>query len=351
MIRIVITLLLYLVLSLFNLQAQTQSFEEKAKVLSNQIERITSEERLALKETLKEINKKVNAKKITDVEAYKLKNAAAEKSAKHIQERVSIIEDKLFALVQNKVDNEIFLEENRRRFSIGNFDVDYTRNQKAHKDRDFRTTSRFVIAFGLNNAITNQSFNSLENSEFEFWKSRFFEWGLSGKTRVFKASSLWYVDYGFSVMYNSLSPKQNQYYVANGTSTSLQEHALNLNKSKFKNVQFVFPMFLELDFSKPKMDKEQGNIRYRINRGLRIGAGGFAGVRIKTKQILKYKQDGKRRRDVQKGDFNTNNFVYGLNAFIGYRDTSFYVKYDLNTLFRSNVNVKNNVSFGVRFDL
>jgi hypothetical protein len=51
-----------------------------------------------------------------------------------------------------------------------------------------------------------------------------------------------------------------------------------------------------------------------------------------------------------KGDFNSSNFIYGLSAYIGYKETSLYVKYDLNPLFRDNAVKQNNVSLGVRFD-
>ena len=351
MIRVIIALVLFLIVAVFSLQAQEQTFEEKAKILSNRIEKITSEERAELKEAIKSINKRLKTEAISEVEAQQLKKDAAEKSALQIQNRVSVIEKQLLALVQHKVDNELFLEENRKRFSIGSFDIDYSRTNRKYGNRNYRTTSSFVLAFGLNNLVTDQSLNALENSEFEFWKSRFFEWGINNKTRVFKNNSLVYVNYGFSVMYNTLRPKHNQYYVVDGNTTNLQTHGLDLNKLKFKNVQLVFPLFLELDFSKSKLNKENNKIRYRVNRGFRMGLGGFVGVRIKTKQILKYKVDGKRTRDVQKGDFNTNNFVYGLNAFIGHKDTSFYVKYNINELFKNNITDQNNISFGIRFDL
>ena len=256
----------------------------------------------------------------------------------------------MLGLVQHKVDNEIFQEDNRRRFSIGHYDINYTKEFKKYKRIGRRTKSNTVFAFGLNNLVTDKAFGSIDNEEFELWNSRFFEWGINYKTRAFKEHSHLYVDYGFSVMYNTLRAKQNQYYVVDGNTTVLQTHAIDLKKSKFKNVQLVFPMYLELDFSKPKVDDKNGKKRFRTNSGVRIGAGGFVGVNLKTKQILKYKQDGKRTRDVQKGDFKVNNFVYGLSAFIGHRDTSFYVKYNLNELFKNASSEQNNISFGVRFD-
>ena len=62
-----------------NLQAQEQSFEEKVKLLSNQIEKITAEERSMLKEDIKEINKRLKAAKISESEAQITKEKSSNK--------------------------------------------------------------------------------------------------------------------------------------------------------------------------------------------------------------------------------------------------------------------------------
>ena len=344
--------LAFLFLGLINLQAQEKTFEEKAKILSEKIEKITTEERSVLKNEIKAINNQLEANEISDTEAQQLKKNAAEKSAQNIQQRVSIVEKQLQDLIQHKVDNEIFTEDNRRRFSIGGFDVDYNRDRmrRRHTRNYRRTTSYTVLAYGLNNLVNDNSLSSIDDSEFSFWKSHFFELGVNYKTRVFKNSSLVYIDYGLSVMYNTLKAKNNQFFVVDESTASLQTHNEDLDKSKFKNVQLVVPVFLELDFSKPKLTDEDDKVRYRTNRGFRVGAGGFVGVNIKTKQTLKYYENDIKFKDIQKGDFNVNNFIYGLSAFIGHKDTSFYVKYNLNELFNNALLEQNNISFGVRFD-
>ncbi len=342
-----------IIVSLPNIQAQKETFEEKVKILSDRIEKITSEERAMLKNEIKEINRQYDLGEITINEAQVLKKKAAKDSAQKIQQQVSVIEAQLRDLIQDKVDNEIFTENNRRRFRIGSFDIDYDRNRDRRwhrKRRNRRTSSNTVLAFGLNNLTTDNSFSSIEDSEFNFWKSHFFEWGVNYKTRVFKNSSLVYIDYGMSVMYNTLKPKSNQFFVSDGNTTTLETSSVDLEKSKFKNVQLVVPVFLELDFSRPKFSESSEKVRYRTNRGVRIGVGGFLGLNIKSKQVLKYKENDIRVKDIQKGDFNVNNFAYGLNAFIGHRDTSFYVKYNLNEVFQNATIEQNNISFGIRFD-
>ena len=352
MIRILSALIITFLLSILTAQAQEKTFEEKVKTLSERIEKVTAAERLILKEKIKEINNRLKNNEISEAKAQQLKKEAAENSARNIQIQVSSVEKQLQDLIQHKVDNELYTEENRRRFRIGGFDIDYNTNYRENRRRHRarrRTTSYTVVAFGLNNLVTDNSLNSLDDSEFNFWNSHFLELGINYKTRVFKNRSLLYVDYGLSVQYNTLRPKNNQFFVATGNTTTLQTHTIDLDKSKFKNVQLVVPLLFELDFSKPRTSDE-GKVHYRTNRSVRIGAGGFVGVNLKTKQVLKYEVNDKRTKDRQKGDFNTNNFVYGLSAFVGHKDTSFYVKYNLNDLFKNAVVPQNNISFGVRFD-
>lgn len=73
---------------------------------------------------------------------------------------------------------------------------------------------------------------------------------------------------------------------------------------------------------------------------------------VKTKQYDTMKMNmATRVKQKTKKDFNASNFIYGLSAYMGYKATSLYVKYDLNPLFQDNPVKQNNVSMGVRFDL
>ena len=119
------------------------------------------------------------------------------------------------------------------------------------------------------------------------------------------------------------------------------------NRTYFKNVYFVVPMHLEFDFSKTKTvdDKKV----FKSHRGARFGIGGFVGVNTNSKQFIEYKQDGYKFSEKQKGDFNVNDFTYGLSTYIGYKQTSLYLKYDLNPIFKNNPIDQNNISLGITF--
>jgi hypothetical protein len=105
---------------------------------------------------------------------------------------------------------------------------------------------------------------------------------------------------------------------------------------------------LEFDFSK-KETKNDKTI-FRTHNSFRLGVGGYAGLRIKSKQKTEYKLNDMEYESKVKGDFNASDFVYGLSTYIGYKETSLYLKYDLNPLFQNNAVKQNNISLGVRFD-
>jgi len=335
------------------LSAQKQSFENKVSIIKVRIEKVTTDERTKLKKVIKEINRQLNENEITANEARILKENAAKNSALAIKNKVVVEERQLHNLVQGKVDETYYKEENSKRFSIGGFDIDYSNNyNRKHykKSRYRRTSSSFVFAVGLNNLITNDAINSADNSDFNFWSSHYLEIGSNTKTRIIKNSGFFYVDYGFSVVYTTLHPKDNQFFVADKTLdiTTLKTYNQNLDKSKFKNVELIFPVFLEMNLSKPYINNDK--VIFKPNRGFKIGLGGFIGLNLKTKQILKYKINDIKTKDIKKGDFNVNNFLYGINAFVGIDDTSLFIRYNLNRLFNnSNLNQKN-IAFGLLFN-
>ena len=107
-------------------------------------------------------------------------------------------------------------------------------------------------------------------------------------------------------------------------------------------------MHLEFDFSKTITDGDKKI--FKSHKGARFGIGGFVGVNTNSKQFMRYNQDGHKISVKDKGDFNVNDFTYGLSTYIGYKQTSLYLKYDLNPMFKNNAVDQNNISLGIRFD-
>jgi hypothetical protein len=209
-----------------------------------------------------------------------------------------------------------------------------------------RSSSQFVFAFGTNTTLVDNRLSSLDNATYNIG-SMFFELGGSRASRIAENWSVGYFKYGFSVLWNNLRPKNNNYFEIDGNQTNLVPYPKQLKTSaRLRNIEVVFPLHLEFDFSKPTYRKDYKI--FRKNRGFRVGMGGYGGFRFQTKQFIKYYENDLKYKEKSKGNYNVSNFIYGLSAYVGHKSTSLYVKYDLNPLFANSE--ERNISLGLRFD-
>jgi hypothetical protein len=276
---------------------------------------------------------------ITKEQADEKKKKFAEIRANNIETKVAVVQEELKDLVNQKVKGKI-KEGKKVYFFIT------VRNDTIKREGERRTTSQFVFAAGVNNLVTD---GSVANSDYRYWGSHFYEWGTAWNTRIMKNNNLLHAKYGISVMYNNLRPTDNRFFVPDGKETHLEVFDKNLKDSRLRNVFITVPLHLEFDFTKKRINDEGKDI-FKTHRSFRVGIGGYAGFRVKSKQILKYEEDGINYKIRQRGDFNVNDFIYGVSAYAGYKETSLYIKYDLNPMFANNAVKQNNISLGVRFD-
>jgi hypothetical protein len=322
-----------------------ETFEKRAKTIASKIETITKEEKAALKTEVEVVNNQLMNGTISREEAESKKKLLSEARAINIESRVAVEHENLKNLVQEKVDGKIKEQDSTRRYS---FTFHKNKNKDNNKDSiqsEKRTTSQFVFAAGLNNLITD---SKLEDSDYRFLGSHFYELGVTYNSRILKNDNLLHAKYGLSLMYNNLRPTENRSFTVNGNQTNLVVNAIDLKDSRFRNVYLVAPVHLEFDFSGNR--DSAGKPFFRTHNSFRLGIGGYAGINLKSKQILKYDDNNLKAIEKTRGDFNTTNFIYGLSTYIGYKETSLYLKYDLNPLFKDNVVKQNNVSLGLRFD-
>lgn len=336
-------------------QSQEKTFENEVKKISRKIDKITKQQKDSLKQKVKEINLNLESKKITANEAATLKKEAAAYHATQIEKKVSVEEQNLQQLVQDKIDGNIAsadenFEENIFRIGNAKFKLDLSNKDKEKRRRKHkRTTTQLVFALGVNNVLTDHSFNSLNNSDYKFWQSHFYELGFTWKTRLSKEPSKTYFKYGVSFLWNNLRAENNKYHLLNGDETLLSVNTNNLTESRLRHVQMIFPMHLEFDFSKNKKYSDD-KVVDRTHQSIRFGVGGFFGFKLGTRQYLEYKNaQGVTVEEVQKNSFNTNTINYGLSAYFAYRGYGLYAKYDLNPLFK-NTDIRN-ISLGLRFDI
>lgn len=325
--------LLFLCLStaFFQANAQNPEWEEQKEI-------IISEEKEALKAKIIEINQRLENKEITEEEAEELRKKAARLHAMNIKNRLEILKNK-YALEER---NDDFSEDGYSADS----DVDFEQNSDERNYED-RTSSDIVIAAGFSNAL--QEGQALDDSDFKIGGSRFFEIGWSWKTRVFKESNWLRLRYGFSFRFNGFKPTENRYLVENEELTVLEEFPLDLEKSKFRRDNLIFPVYFEIGPSSKTVTET--DVYFSTHDKLKLGLGGYAGINIGERQKLKYEEDGENVKEKIKNDYNTNDLVYGLSAYLGWNDTALYFNYGLNPIFEEPNPALHYVSLGLRFNI
>ncbi|MDC6365833.1 MULTISPECIES: hypothetical protein [Flavobacteriaceae] len=333
-----------------------EDYEGRIAALRVQKERIIEQEKEALKQEIKDINERLRKGNLSANEAQLLKEEVARKRALNIENRVAIIDNQI-ALLERNEGNTLSLSEmdtipdDRVRFGI---DIDGKRAFSFNTRRwdrpivyDRRTYSDIVFAIGLNNALIEGQ--SLSDSPYKIGGSRFFEMGWQWRTRVFRNSNWLRFHYGFSFQFNGLKPENNQYFVQNGNQTQLEEFEFELDKSKLRMDNLVFPIYFE--FGPSRYWENERSIRYSIRNQFRLGIGGYGGVNLGARQKLKYSRNGENIKDKLKRDYNTSELIYGLSAYMGFDEIALYIKYDLNPIFKDAAIEQNNISVGLRFDL
>ncbi|SFB54348.1 hypothetical protein [Algoriphagus aquimarinus] len=85
------------------------------------------------------------------------------------------------------------------------------------------------------------------------------------------------------------------------------------------------------------------------NQKLRLGLGGYAGVRIGGRGKFVYEdENGDKQKQFEKSNMYAENFRYGARAEIGVSDVTLFFNYDLNNLFQENLGPEvQALSFGV----
>ncbi|MDF0715665.1 hypothetical protein PY092_05860 [Muricauda sp. 334s03] len=333
-----------------------EDYQKKIEALRVEKQRIVEQEKEALKLEVKDINQRLEDGDISENETRILKEEVAKQRALNIENRVAIIENRIALLERNK-GNVLTLSEldsiEGRKMRI-DLSIDgrpaitfNSKRKKKYIKYDRRTYSDFVMAVGLNNALIEGQ--SLDDSPYKIGGSRFFEMGWQWRTRVFKNANWLRFNYGFSFQFNGLKPDGNQIFVQNGDQTTLEEFEYDLEKSKLRMDNLVFPVHFEMGPSRVK--ETERTIRYSIRNQFRLGLGGYAGFNLGTRQKLKYTRDGEDVKDKLKRGYNTSDLIYGVSGYVGFDGVLLYLKYDLNPIFKHADTEQNNISLGLRFDI
>ena len=367
-------------------KAQETNFNQEVEKIKKNIDSITLAEKQQLKEKVMKIEKTVNeldkkslelekqirttqsqAKK-AELEAQKveIEKSKAEAQAKKLEEakKTSLIIEKKVEAEKKKLEDLISGRVNRKvtepeknqevilKVKTPQDSLVITRKVKKQKESNEKVSSQyskrvhggFNFALGFHSLATDDKFG---NNAFKIWGSKSVEIGYSRNVRILPNNNLLHLNYGISVMVDKLKMRGDDYFVNNNGITELKVYESPLIKSKFKNVYITLPVNLELDLTPTFTVSDE--TYYPIKDSFRFGVGGYIGMLADSKQVLRYRNDnGDNVRRAEKGDFNVNQWIYGVSAHLGYGTNVFYIKYSLTPLFENNPVNEYPFSIGIR---
>ncbi len=353
-----------------------RDYQIQIEVLEAQKEKITQQEKEALKQEVKEINKRLRKGAITLEEADELKKEVAKKRALNIENKIAIVDNKIALLERNKGDivgqeNQPF--ERQMEFFEDEKNVLGLKIKKSDFPKfDRKTRSNFVLGFGLHNNIIEGE--SLLDTPHQVLGSRYFELGYQFKTRLLRNSNWIRITYGLTYLSRGLKT-DNQFFIVRSEPTLDSQGRLNgpqvdlenanvfygsetgeLRKSKFRQDDIIVPIHLEFG---PSTKRHYENfVRYSTKDEFKFGVGVYLGLNIKTIQNVQLGPDFRPSGIESEGrPFLTNNgdsrnAFWGLSFYMGKGNITWHLKYDITANFADATDSfeRNNISFGVRFD-
>ncbi|MCB2377080.1 outer membrane beta-barrel protein [Hymenobacter sp. BT635] len=224
-----------------------------------------------------------------------------------------------------KEDDEVSINIGRDKTHHGDSLRTAARLAKREERANRAVHSDFSVDLGLN-ALTNRSGLAEEQFDLKPTGSRYVSLNWHYDVRLGGRRSPLYLMLGPELAFNNYMFDKNRRLFPTDTRTFIvQEPDLNLEKSKLATTVINMPLLMKLDFQ----DKSGRD-------AFRIGAGGFAGYRLASHTKIKYEAEGNTRKDKDRGNFNLEDFQYGVQGLIGVRGIDLFVKYNMNELFKNN---------------
>lgn len=300
-------------------------------------------EKELLKEQIQVLQMRLKDEEISIYEFESEKKLLAERHAQNIRSRTLIIDESIDYLKRNEGEEvthsiNVLLGSKKEKEDAGGTADTIVRYAK-------RQSSGLFLAVGISNTIGDN--HSLNDTPYKMAGSRFFEFGYNWRT-AFKRNSSLHLRYGIGMQIDGYKPDDNQYFVMQDKELHLEEHSMNLKKSKLRMTNLVVPLHLE--FRKPKLRvRNDGGKVYSYYDTWNFGIGGYAGLNIKTTQILEYKADRSSVRSTENMSSGMNQAIYGLSAYVGRGDFSLYARYALNDMFKNSVSNEKTLAIGLRY--
>lgn len=296
-------------------------------------------QRVQLASFVKTINERVQKKNLDEDRASVLKNEFAESTAARIQKHNEAIDAQIeFINVKDTFSAGSTLEISVKKGI--NLEIDATARSL---QKEIKTTSGYTLTVGYN--FMNGS--NLGIDDFSYGnKNNYFAIAHLWKTRL-DANDNFRLSYGLEYQTHGTMLNGNRVFSQNGASTQVIALGLDADKVKFRQDQLVIPLHFEISGSK-RIDCEDGRVRFNDDGKWKVGLGGFAGFNLSSRIKLKYEVDGRDIKESIVNAFDTQPFIYGLDAYVGKGVYNVFGRLNLNDVFKTGSVDAQYVSFGIR---
>jgi hypothetical protein len=294
-----------------------------------------------LKEYVMRLNKSIADGDLGQEKADQLKT----EYAKHIAMQI--------AAHRKKINGEIEFTKVRTSISsddIGGSSIEISTEKGIEINiRDFRknkkellTTSGFTLGAGFN----FMSGEGLGINDFSYENNNYFSLGYQWQTAISK-NHKWRMNYGIAYQSQKTELNGNRIFSPNTDNTQVVGIGFDVKDAKFRQDQLIFPLQLEYG-GNSKKEYEDGRIRYNQWNTWKVGIGGFVGFNMSSRLKLRYEENGRDIKQATVNAFDTNPFVYGIDAYVGRDNFTFFGRMNLNKVFKSDSVDAQYVSFGIR---
>ncbi len=227
-----------------------------------------------------------------------------------------------------------------RRDTIRKFS-DQDRDYRNAKRRDRRDGNRLTygLSIGLNNYITQSNLPAYPEDSYDLRPagSRYFALSAGFRPTLIRGNRVSLkLYYGVEVAWQNFMFDGNNVAEKTASGVAFPDAGRELQKSKMTVATLGIPFVPRVTFYNSN-NRQTGY----------VGVGVYGNYRLDSYRKIK-ESDGS--KDRQHSNFDLNDFRYGVMADVGIGDTSFFVKYDLSPLFKTNLGPDlRAVSFGISF--
>lgn len=303
----------------------------KVEKLEKEREEFIKEQKTSLTKAIEKINETVKIGTRTEEQGESEKTNLANQYAEVLNAYNKVIDAKI-----DYASYQLTLDETKNTFSI-------EFSNKEDKPRRFnRTESNPRISFAYN----FMSGDNLDINDFSYANNNYFAVGHQWKTILDKNKSNFRLLYGIEYQSHGTELNGNRFFTQ-GNETQIADIGFNADKAKFRQDQLVFPLSIEIGGSKKK-DYEDGRVRFEDSDKWKAGIGGFVGFNMSSRLKLKYDLDGSDIKETRVNNFDTEKFVYGLDAYIGHGEVHLFGRMNLNNVFTNNSVDAQYITFGIR---